>query len=594
MDLDFDIDVDLNTLTPDNVDFSFFEPLADNDLVPPATPHDREGGASGSRPYHSKRPHKKSRAGCKQCKARKVKCDEARPACRACTLRQENCVYPTTGPTHVSLTKPSRAHSSAGSRSSRSSPVHTPSSGSDGSESSSAMVLAGPVFRPQPMTDMTDMKMLWFYTTETWNSFNIEGGNSPKMDQVLRVRVVEHAFASPFLMECLMGLSALQLKRLNQEVPHSKAVSYRARAFEGYRSAIEAARPEDFPALLACSLFMCALSTEMFRDPDSPPLFIIEWMIVWRGIGLIVDMISPQAIAESGLAVLFYRPPINLDKSAKHVPNNLLFMISSIKPGDSDYEHQQLYYEALRYLGSLYMELQQGFSPLLDLRVITFFTFMPRAFIPLAKEHRPRALIIIAHYCAFTKICRGPWWILGIGSRQIREICESVGDDWTHHLNVPRKVMNMTDRIEIAKSILENDHWTAPDVDLYSPQNRDPRVKQLGLITDKGQEATIVDGRWQLQPAPIIFQKLSLVDSEYMMPAPDPVEEDEDKEEDLQDDNTYDLLGKGHPLNNDPPSPVSMGKSPTDSASTTSPVTSPAMSLEEMRETFLKTIQGQK
>lgn len=35
-----------------------------------ATP---ENAALSDRPYHSKRPHKKSRAGCKQCKTRKVK-----------------------------------------------------------------------------------------------------------------------------------------------------------------------------------------------------------------------------------------------------------------------------------------------------------------------------------------------------------------------------------------------------------------------------------------------------------------------------------------------------------------------------------------
>src|SRR3954470_20713651 len=63
-----------------------------------------------NRPYHSKRSHRKSRAGCISCKKRKVKtvlspppsallthlqvkCDEARPSCRHCALRKEQCVY---------------------------------------------------------------------------------------------------------------------------------------------------------------------------------------------------------------------------------------------------------------------------------------------------------------------------------------------------------------------------------------------------------------------------------------------------------------------------------------------------------------------
>src|SRR4051812_8100193 len=54
------------------------------------------------KPYHTKRPHRKSRAGCRNCKTRKVKCDEARPSCRACTLRKEHCSYPTTSSSSAS------------------------------------------------------------------------------------------------------------------------------------------------------------------------------------------------------------------------------------------------------------------------------------------------------------------------------------------------------------------------------------------------------------------------------------------------------------------------------------------------------------
>jgi hypothetical protein len=401
------------------------------------------------------------------------------------------------------------------------------------------------------MEDYTDMKMLWFYTTNTFNSFSIEGGHSPLIDDVLKVKVVEHAFNSPFLMQCVLGLSSLHMQSLNQEVPSTKAVAYRAKAFQGYRDAIEAARPTDFPALLACSLLMCALSSEMFREPSTKPLYIVDWMTVWRGIGLIVEIITPMSIQKSGLAVLFFRPPIDLEKTATHIPNNLLFMVQSIKQGDADYNDQQTYYEALRYLGSLYLELEKGFSPILDLRVITFFTFIPKPFIPLAKEHRPRALIILAHYCAFTKVLDGPWWMRGIAERQIREIREAISQSWSHLLHVPQKVANLTDRVMIAKEILENNTWTAPEEDLFSGKTRDPRIKDLGLITDKGAPTNIVDGRWvvgAIEGAPDLFDALKLEDHE---------------EEKQPSDEMFPIgaeaFGLGHPLNTD--SPLSSGSS---------------------------------
>ncbi|KAI0162925.1 hypothetical protein BJ166DRAFT_281124 [Pestalotiopsis sp. NC0098] len=507
VDFDFDLGLDLASEIGNN-DLPLNNP-SPADASPSALP----SAEDTNRPYHSKRPHKKSRAGCKQCKQRKVKCDEGRPRCRSCTLRKENCVYPTPASASASTALVRSGKPTSASRAARSPRESSPQQ-SASSSSSTPIMVAEPMFIPAGATDAVDMKMLWFYTAETYHTFNIEGGRQGAIDTVLRVTIPQLAFESPFLMQTLMGLSALHFKTLQQPVPMDKSAKYRARAFEGYRSSIERAQPSDFPALLAGSLLICALSSEMFREPDTKPLYIIDWMVVWRGIGLIVELISPATISSSGLAALFFRPPINLNKSQRWVPNNLLYMIEKIGPGDDDYEHKQTYYEVLRYLGSLYQELETGFSPLMDLRVITFFTFMPRTFIPLAQEHRPRALIIIAHYCAFTKQNLGPWWMKNIGDRQIREICEEVGDTWEPLLRVPLKVTTLTDRVEIAKAILENDTWTAPDRDLYSFPTRDPRVKQLKLINNFGEEMAITDGEWETLGPPMFMNKLIFEDSE--------------------------------------------------------------------------------
>ncbi|KAK2602812.1 hypothetical protein N8I77_009317 [Diaporthe amygdali] len=48
--------------------------------------------------------HKKSRMGCLRCKARRVKCDEARPSCSGCSRHLVDCVYPSRGgPSHGSV-----------------------------------------------------------------------------------------------------------------------------------------------------------------------------------------------------------------------------------------------------------------------------------------------------------------------------------------------------------------------------------------------------------------------------------------------------------------------------------------------------------
>ncbi|RYP28059.1 hypothetical protein DL767_007390 [Monosporascus sp. MG133] len=409
------------------------------------------------RPYYAKRPHRKSRAGCTNCKRRKVKCSEEKPACRACTLRKEACVYPdvaskrSAAPLSDSavVTSPARA-----------------SSPQFAENDPFQVVFSEPLFRPAPIADVHDMKMLWLWTAETFNSFSIKNSRSAIVDPVLKIKVVEHAFRSPFLMDTLMALSALQMETMNRGISPQRAAMYRTRAFAGYRSAIEAAMPIDLPALLACSLLMTALSSHVFRDPDRRRLYIVDWMQVWAGIDLIFNLMSTQAVREAGLSVLFYRPPVDLERAAVYVPNSLLFMVTSMKPGDDDHQWQQVYYDALRHLGSLYMELEHGFGPVLELRVVTYLTFL-KHFIPLGREHRPRALIILAHYLCFTKLTPGVWWLRGIADPEIDLICQMVGKEWGHLLRIPKKVRNAEDRTEIARIITDNRNWVLEEEDLY-------------------------------------------------------------------------------------------------------------------------------
>ncbi|OIW27743.1 hypothetical protein CONLIGDRAFT_448959 [Coniochaeta ligniaria NRRL 30616] len=439
------------------------------------------------KPYHPKRPHRKSRAGCRNCKTRKVKCDEARPSCRACTLRKEKCNYPAMS--NSASPKPDTASSA----SRRSSARHdTPDEKVTPKGDQHMLMLTEPAYSP-PDTDATDMKLLWFYTTKTYESFNTNASAATAVGNVLKVKIIQYAFSTPFLMNTVLGITAQHLKFLNIPVPESKAIAYRANAFAGYRKAIEEAKPETFPALLAASLLLCAVSTAQFRDDENRPLYILDWILVWRGIGLIIELVKPDILFRSGLESLFFRPPIDLNTSALHIPSNLLFMVTSLKEGDEDFPNIAVYYDTLKYLGALYRELLNGFSGIFDLRIITFYTFLPRAFIDLARGRRPRALVIIAHHLSFVRCVGGPWWMAGIADREIDNVCNLLdsGDEsskppteWTPLLRVPRAVSRLTDRTDMAKVLLDNHAWTPPPP---PPPAREERVKNLGWVDDTGQ-----------------------------------------------------------------------------------------------------------
>ncbi|CAK7197745.1 hypothetical protein SEUCBS139899_000393 [Sporothrix eucalyptigena] len=505
------------------------------------------------RPYHAKRPHKKSRAGCQNCKTRKVKCNEERPRCRACTLRREVCVYPTAAQTSAapSTTPPRAARPPAAARAAIAVSTNTstslmPASSSSSSSSSddgstshtraysrggspgmvsltddftlvnwgsastttsrqpvgyvrggapildnSFTLLDEPLFVPAAI-DQIDMKLLWFYTAKGFDAFAAEAGHQPKVDEILQVAIPRHAFASRFLMDCLLALSALELQLLNQPIEPARVLMYRARAFAGYRKAVEEATPESYPALLACSLLLCALSSEMFRDAERTPLYILDWMVVWRGIGLIVKLIQPDMLFKSGMYMLFARPPINLDSSAKHIPNQMLFMVSSIRQDDPDFMYIDLYYETLKYLGSLYRELESGIGRILNLRTITWFTFLPKGFVDIARERRPRALIILAHYLVFVKLCNRLWWMQGIADKEIKDILNVLEDEWKSYVAGPIAALETTDEIAIGKILLNNNSWQ-PDF-VYDPV-KDNQIKGLTLVDNSGHNI-VYNGSW--------------------------------------------------------------------------------------------------
>lgn len=464
------------------------------------------------KPYHAKRPHKKSRTGCKNCKARKVKCDEARPRCRSCRLRKTECVYPSapplasavsTSPTSSTKTTPevnALARESPDPTSAVSFPSHSNPSiaysinnsiAAPPGSSNEVTIISEPMFRPAFANDEFDMRLLWFYTTATCSSFSVECGYHRPVETVMRTRIVQHAFQTPFLMQSLFALSSLHLQNLNQKIDQNRALAYRATSFEGYRKGVEEASPETFPALIANSLLLTALSSQVFRDPDGKDLYIIDWMVVWRGIGLMINFLGVDKLVSSHLSSLFYRPPIDLDASTYSIPNQLLFMVSSMSTDDIDYPDTQTYYATLKYIGALYYNLNLGLSPIMNLRIITWLTFIPREFVELARQKRPRALIILAYYAVFLKIASSIWWLKGIGQRTLRDICRHLSPEWSHFLKDPMLAINIEDPFDLARVVLQDPEWRSPSWPEPEDETLNEAIRDLSWVDNSGRKCEL-------------------------------------------------------------------------------------------------------
>ena len=264
------------------------------------------------------------------------------------------------------------------------------------------MAMMEPQFR-MPNMDETGMKLLWFYSTTTFRSLAPEAGRDPLIGSILNTIFLREALRNEFLLDCLLSLSATHFRSLRQDIRLSTAFNYRVKALRGYRRAIENAKPETYPALLAGAILLNTLSTQMFRERDIKELYILDWIVLFRGLLLIIHTVPVEVLRNSSMGPLLICPPIDFDRAALSAPNYLLTLISSIEMDDPDSEHIEVYNKALTCLGILYAELQSGFGLALTIMVPRGIYLLPPVAIQLARERRPRMLIILAHYLAFFK-----------------------------------------------------------------------------------------------------------------------------------------------------------------------------------------------
>lgn len=305
------------------------------------------------------------------------------------------------------------------------------------------------------------MKALWFYATQTCTSFSTVADDGHKY--IMRSLLVRYGPESPFLLDSIFALAGLHMQRLNQQFDAKRALSYRVKSLAGYRKAIEEAKPSDFPALVANSLLLTALSSEHFREADGKQLYILDWLVVWKGILLVMELVSKSTVVESGLNRLFFRPKSDVEKAAAYIPPHLLLLMSSISPSDAEYSLRETYHQTLKYLGSLYMDLAQGPSPMMSLRTITIFTFLPSLYIDAARMLQPRALVILAYFAAFFKLVQwSVWWLEGVGDRTMRDICLYLDAEWQPFLQVPCAALDAQDHAQLAKIILGDEDVALP------------------------------------------------------------------------------------------------------------------------------------
>lgn len=224
----------------------------------------------------SRKQHTKSRHGCAKCKARKIKvggpdwkttletnlswkCDEKRPACTRCCIREEDCFYGL----EVYQKRPQRASSSS---------EATFSESHNLPESLLHDIIAFPVLSTTQDDDTSadlstsrDLHLLHHFTV---SAVNLPTTHYP---DIWRLTAPQEAFDKPFLMHGILAMSALHLAHVHPSASRrwiNEAVHHYTSAVSLFSSVITDINADNAVAAFLLSALILCISYAMPPDPS--------------------------------------------------------------------------------------------------------------------------------------------------------------------------------------------------------------------------------------------------------------------------------------------------------------------------------------
>ncbi|KAK2004053.1 hypothetical protein LX36DRAFT_7123 [Colletotrichum falcatum] len=419
-----------------------------------------------------RRSHKKSRAGCKRCKSRKIKCDEIHPRCGNCVKHGVPCDFESPDilddllaaitPPNNTLSSHSpvdRAPSMAPSPS-----VAGSSRGITPSSASSPHVTAySPLYiRPStatisPMTTsnnrLLELRLMHQFTSMTSRTLIV---NTPATYEIWMNTVPKLAFGgASYLADAMLAVSALHLRSFNPDdrtlirASHSYMASSLAAYCACLQKGITEANAESLFLTAALIAFQSTASRIFIRDeadptdPSSAYSLPLSWFHAFQGVKTVVATSWPWIRSSSVvIPIIDSQPVLQLDLGATSPSSffgRLLDNLEDELQGEDPImalSTRQSYQHAVAVLNWAHKLPHRGAA-------LAFPATVSKRFIDLLEERRPRALTILASFFALLKGYESAvWWLDGVARREVMGIVSQfeAASPWWQHLEWPVRI----------------------------------------------------------------------------------------------------------------------------------------------------------
>ncbi|KAH8831400.1 hypothetical protein DL96DRAFT_1587659 [Flagelloscypha sp. PMI_526] len=403
---------------------------------------------------NSRRRKGKSKAGCRNCKARKVKCDETRPICKACSRRKENCVWNEWDDPFAAYLTPAAAYA-----------LRIPP------ERQLAIV-------PCSSFNMRDLELLHTWSTKTFNSI---APDLPTIRHTYTTLVPELAFRHDTLLHAIFALSALQLHTSNPSSDYlSYAKTHCQKALLGLRQELSSNNLEVgfVTNFVLASYWLSSPSWNPINEAITPNLF--DWFPTARRfmVGL-----TPfwRCVATGHVKDSPFLPHFLVKAALKPSGPSPLPLLRGIHkketcpldPEELDDPQTVAVFETV--LDALDVGANLALKPLTGIGALYLFPgSCPDEFCNMLQSQSPRALIIMAHFCALLAQFDGTWWYGHDRSkRDLQQILELLDEKWLPWMQYPIDTFKIKFGVDMSLNSIEYPSVAEPIVasSISNPQS---------------------------------------------------------------------------------------------------------------------------
>ncbi|KAH6674923.1 hypothetical protein B0J14DRAFT_24250 [Halenospora varia] len=378
--------------------------------------------------FRALRPHSKSKGGCKRCKARKVKCNEARP-CDCCLRRNEECEYPDPGP----------RKRASGSRSSLVSTISTPAANTAVSPTPPYAVSQDNFSLSIESKErrLLELKLMHHFISCTVQRNFLSVHDEHVLDMwyaLAPTLAIDH----PVLLNIILSVTALHIFKVHPEQSEMADIHriYFNAAVSEHRHVIQDINPQNSEAVCLSTILIGLPAFTFLQNTEigsySPPLQLFHLM---EGNVVVFQTALPMLSEGSKVRSVMNAKPNIVDFRDSPMEDYLKPFSKLTQwraPGEEiDSKNQESYDFMLGFIGAIHVKIEEGWDKRQLRRLYySLITLTPSKFVERLQERNPRALVILAYYFSLAKAMDDVWWMRGIAERETLGIQSILPEHW--------------------------------------------------------------------------------------------------------------------------------------------------------------------